>query len=352
MFLFRRAREKKIDDFIADENHRIIIGGNFNVVNDPDLDSSGGSPKEKESSKFRNSICLNYDLIDIWRTRNPDRKLFSWKKNPLVQRRLDIWLISDVCQDEVVETNIKTAIRTDYSAITISFNSLDEQTRGPSYWKFNSSLADDENYVLAINQKIPEWLEEFKEVIDKRVLWDLIKYRVRQLTMRYAKEKAPKRRQELLQIETSLRQAEECLATDPSESNLEILEDLKLKYDSNFDYIAKGPIIRSRANWYEKGEKSNKYFFGLESHRGTKSCIRRLLSSDGNLTTNPVKIMKEIEKFYSDLYAADDEPVYGDRLFVQGPEIPKLSYDMRNICEGRLSVKECFDCLQSFENNN
>ena len=61
--------------------------------------------------------------------------------------------------------------------------------------------------------------------------------------------------------------------------------------------------------------------------------------------------MKEIEKFYSDLYAADDEPVYEDHLFVQGPEIPKLTYDMRNSCEGRLSVKECFDCLQSFENN-
>ncbi len=116
------------------------------------------------------------------------------------------------------------------------------------------------------------------------------------------KEKAHKRRQELVQIEISLRQAEERLATDPSEPNLEILEDLKIKYDSHFDYIAKGAIIRSRANWYEKGEISNKYFLGLESHRGTKSCIRKLLSSDGNLTTNPLKIMKEIEKSYSDLY--------------------------------------------------
>ena len=256
-----------------------------------------------------------------------------------------------MCQDEVEETNIKTAIRTDHSAITISFNSLDERTRGPSYWKFNSSLVDDENYVLAINQKIPEWLGEFEEVIDKRVLWDLIKYRVRQFTMHYAKEKAQKRRQELVQVERSLRQAEERLAIDPSESNLEILEDLKMKYDSHFDYIAKGAIIRSRANWYEKGEKSNKYFLGLESHRGTKSCIRRLISSDGNLTTNPLKIMKEIEKFYSDLYAANDDTVYENHLFVQGTEIPKLSDDMRNICEGRLSVKECFDCLQSFENN-
>ena len=145
---------------------------------------------------------------------------------------------------------------------------------------------------------------------------------------------------------TTLRQAEERLATDPSEPNLKILEDLKMKYDSHFDNKAKEAIIRSRANWYEKGEKSNKYFLGLESHRGTKPCICKLLSSDGNLTTNPLKIMKEIEKFYSDLYAADDDTVYEINPFVQGTEIPKLSDDMRNICEGRLSTKECFDCLQ------
>ncbi|KAL9962019.1 hypothetical protein ACROYT_G031074 [Oculina patagonica] len=113
---------------------------------------------------------------------------------------------------------------------------------------------------------------------------------------------------------------------------------------------AKGAIIRSRATWYEKGEKSNKYFLGLESHRGTKSCIRRLFSSDGRLTTNPTKIIKEIEKFYSDLYASNDESVR-NHPFLQRAEIPKLSDEMRRICEGRLSLKECFDCLQSFQNN-
>ena len=170
--------------------------------------------------------------------------------------------------------------------------------------------------------------------------------------MHYGKEKAHNRRQGgLAQIEISLRQAEERLAIDPSEPNLVTLEDLKMKYDSHFDYIAKGAIIRSRANWYEKAEKSNKYFLGLDSHRGTKSCIRKLLSSDGNLTTNPLKIMKEIEKFYSDLYAANDDTVHENNLFMQGKDIPKLFDDMRNICEGRLSTKECFDCLQSFENN-
>ena len=85
--------------------------------------------------------------------------------------------------------------RIDHSAIVISFNSLDEQMRGPSYWKTNSSLMEDEDYVSAINEKIPEWLAEFNEVTDKRVLWDLIKYRVRQFTIKYSIDKAKKKKE-------------------------------------------------------------------------------------------------------------------------------------------------------------
>ena len=70
-----------------------------------------------------------------------------------------------------------------------------------------------------------------------------------------------------------------------------------MKYVSQFDYIAKGAIIRSRANWYEQGTKGNKYFLGLESYRGNKSCMGKMLTNEGTLTTNPKKSMKEINKF-------------------------------------------------------
>ena len=60
--------QQKLDDFITIQDQRIIIGGDFNVIMDQNLDCAGGSPKEKESGKFLNDICLNYDLIDIWRT--------------------------------------------------------------------------------------------------------------------------------------------------------------------------------------------------------------------------------------------------------------------------------------------
>ena len=126
------------------------------------------------------------------------------------------------------------------------------------------------------------------------------------------------------------------MISDPSASNLEALEKLKNKYDSHFDFIAKGAIVRSRATWYEQGEKSNKYFFGVEANRGKKSCIHRMFTSKGSLISNQKNIMAEIENFYSDLYAFNDEEEVADLTFFQVPGIPKLTLDMKGACEGKL----------------
>ena len=53
------------------------------------------------------------------------------------------------------------------------------------------------------------------------------------------------------------------------------LEILRTEYDAFYEHLSVGAIIRSRATWYEYGEKSNKYFLNLESHKKSKSCIRQ-----------------------------------------------------------------------------
>jgi len=90
---FFEELEQNLDDMISHPNQRVVLGGDFNVINDPDLDSSGGLPTVKECVKLLQDICLNYNLIDIWRIRNPDAKSYTWRqKKPLIQRRLDFWL--------------------------------------------------------------------------------------------------------------------------------------------------------------------------------------------------------------------------------------------------------------------
>ena len=123
---------------------------------DPDLDCSGGNPVLKDSVKCLEDITLNYDLVDIWRIRNPNSKKFSWKqKSPIIQRGLNYWLISDLLQDGVVKVDIVTAIRTDHHAITLEIDSLNDQQRGPSFWKFNNSFLDDALFVERLRENFP-----------------------------------------------------------------------------------------------------------------------------------------------------------------------------------------------------
>ena len=57
----------------------------------------------------------------------------------------------------------------------------------------------------------------------------------------------------------------------------------------------------------------------------------------------------EIEKFYSDLYKADSLTPSENLLntFLENPEIPRLTAENAQVCEGKLTVAE----LQLFENN-
>ena len=110
---------------------------------------------------------------------------------------------------KTTQSDIIPSINSDHSAIFLHFNSMDKPKHGPSFWKFNASLVNDDDFVALINESVPLWLEEFKDVIDKRLLWDLIKYRIRQITIKYSKEKARERRRKILDIEVSLKISEE-----------------------------------------------------------------------------------------------------------------------------------------------
>ena len=342
---------KNIEENIIEKENRIILGGDFNVTLDPAWHCSGGNQSKKASAKYIEDLCLDFDLIDVWRIRNPEMKRFTWRqKKPLIQRRLDFWLISDSCQEDIEKSDIISSINSDHSAIILHFSSIDRQKHGPSFWKFNASLVDDTNYTALLTESVPVWLAEFSEVTDKRVLWDLIKYKIRQLSIKYSKEKAREKRERVSKIEKMLHTCEEQCSKCPSDENFEQLENLQIEYDDIYEDLAKGAIIRSKANWYEKGERSNKYFLNLESHNKSKSSVRKIFNGEGVLITDPQKVQQEIEKFYSDLCKSDTLSPSENTLnsFLNNPDVPKLSQFDAQVCEGKLTVSECFKSLQFF----
>ena len=121
------------------------------------------------------------------------------------------------------------------------------------------------NYAALLTKSLPAWLAEFSAVTDKRVLWDLIKYRIIQFPIKYNKEKAREKRERVSKIEKMLQTCEEQCSKCPSDENFEQLENLQIEYGDIYERLAKGAIIRSKATWYEKGKRSNKYFLNLET---------------------------------------------------------------------------------------
>ena len=168
--------------------------------------------------------------------------------------------------------------------------------------------------------------------------------------MKDSKEKARLRKVKILEnIEKSLTVYQEKCAADPLTENFEQLEILKSKYDAYFDYLSKGALIRCRACLYEKGEKNTKYFLSLESHKKAKSCVGKVFTKNGTLSSDPKIIMNELEDFCIGLYHREGNLLDCANLFLRHPEIPKLSPKKAATCEGKLTMEECLHSLQSFK---
>ena len=105
-----------------------------------------------------------------------------------------------------------------------------------------------------------------------------------------------------------------------------------------YDYITQGAIIRSRATWYEFGERNNKYFWNLENSDKKKSTVRKVFNREKKLTTDPKQIMNELELFFFYLYDGSTCVDMGSfsSFLSDLNEIPSLVEEKKNFCEGEL----------------
>ena len=112
-----------------------------------------------------------------------------------------------------------------------------------------------------------------------------------------------------------------------------------------YDYITQRAIIRSRTTWYEFSERNNKYFLNPENANKKKSTVRKVFNREGKLTTDPKQIMNELEVFYSDLYNGSKCADMGSfsSFLSDLNEIPSLVEEKKNVCEGKLGYRECYN---------
>ena len=137
-------------------------------------------------AKFQ-SIKQKLDSCNVCRIRNRDSRLFTYRsKSPFLQLRLDYFFISDSIQEDVNQIDILASFKSDHSQVYLKFSEGNETSCSPSYWKFNNSLFDDQHFVTSLTERINYKIDnELKTIEDVRIKWDILKYRIRQYSMKY-----------------------------------------------------------------------------------------------------------------------------------------------------------------------
>ena len=135
-----------------------ILGSDFNVVRDKNLDYMGQSSLKKQSkvSIELEDFMNRFRMIDIWRSKHKDKKHTYKQGNPFMQSRLDYWLISDNLGQIVSRCEIIPSIAPDHSAVNLYLYNKPtvKSHKYSNYWKFNNSLLKDSEYVMSMKEEI------------------------------------------------------------------------------------------------------------------------------------------------------------------------------------------------------
>ena len=328
-----------------------IIGGDFNTVIDPRIDKQGGNLHTHENA--RKNIKANskiMGLVDIWRKLHQGEAQFTWTKlhpNPIFER-LDYFLINIALCQMVLKCEIQPGIQTEHSSVLLHV-SLEFAKRGPGYWKFNTSLLRDQEYISKINSLLEiELAQEYKT---KRMKWEMVKLAVRGSTIQYSArvQKSDKNKIEVLQ--RKVKQMQDKLQNIPTiliDSNIAQIKALQKEINEILNKKSMGAVIRSRANWEHYADRPSKYFLNLEKMNYSRKTIYRLENQNGNIESDPKEILKMQKEFYDELYTATVEP---DLSYISDIDAPKIPETLRDALEKDITLQELSKAVNELPNN-
>ena len=269
------------------DNEEIIMGGDFNCILDSELDRRGENDQSNtESRKVLATWMDEMDVIDIWRLHHPLERKFTWLryKPKLVMRRLDFFLVSYSLIELIDKSEIRPDFLLDHSNITINFNS-NFYLRGPSYWKLNCSLLNDLDYTQLVKHTIFSTVE-INSGTEPVLLWETIKNQIRGTTIQYSSEKSKTYLNKIKTLQNNLYDLESKFQENPSEVLHNNILEVKTELEQELEKKTKGAMVRSRARWYEEGERSSKYFLRMEKRNYSNKCINRIKLDDESITAD------------------------------------------------------------------
>lgn len=355
----------------SDQQEHLVMCGDWNLTLNAEVDQYNYASRDRraKSRDMVRSKCLNLSLHDVWRVMNGDRKQFSWRKiNPVKCARLDFFLISDSVLSKSLSCEILPAYRSDHSRVTLRLN-LSSQVRGRGLWKFNCSLLSDLTFVGVVDGVIQETIQSYacpiysdeylknKEArkdlqltIKDDLFLETLLMKIRSETISYSAKKNRERTEKEKHMLFQLQELESL--SEPTSEDIEDIIHIQSELQALRSYANEGRIIRSRARWYEEGEKgSSSYFLKLEK-RNYESKLMPCLDVGDHSVRDSAEILNVLSEHYAELYRTNEACPEAEVIdFLGKVTLPKLSSEDSQTLEKDITVEELGATLLKLSNN-
>lgn len=177
------------------QNTPLLVGGDFNLVNDAIVDRSGHPlPADKALSRAFKELLETQSLTDVWRLVNSQSREYTfYSRAHNSYSRIDYLLLSNDLLDSVVDTTIHSITISDHAPVSLSFYPSSKSKIKSKRWSFNNSLLKDDTFVELIQQKIKEFIElNITPDIPIQTVWEAFKATCRGWIIRFSSYKNKK----------------------------------------------------------------------------------------------------------------------------------------------------------------
>ena len=181
---------------------------------------------------------------------------------------------------------------------------------------------------------------------------------IRSSSLKYAREKKAKIKSKENTLESDRSSLHKKLEEEnPSDAvKGEIFKELDIKtlqLEKISQYQTRGAILRSKARWYNEGEKNSKYFLNMQKRHFNKKTIKQLQSDKKGVINTDDQILQEAKSFYQNLYSTlyDQLNLRNKDIFFPKNFIEGLDEQSKNECEGLLTDVECSESLKTMASN-
>lgn len=241
------------------ENYYLILGGDFNMIQDALLDrSSKKTISLSNAAKSLNVYKTELGLVDPWRHRNPALQQFSFFSHVHhTYTRIDFFLIDIRLLSKVKACDYHTIAISDHSPVSLDLELLCQSRF--KFWRFNSILLTEEDYKQFLKNQLSLYFDlNDSPDISRSTLWEASKAYIRGQLISFTSNLTAKRLHYTNDLLNQIKEVDSRYSTNPDPDLYN--ERVKLQTDFNLTTSTNAllQLTKTRQRFFESGDKAGK----------------------------------------------------------------------------------------------